>query len=121
MKIRAKSVAVVVKDRKKSAKWYRDVLGFEILDNDKEHWTVVGRPKGGMQIHLCEYREGRGPIGSETDTGIQLTVDGDLEKVAQKLEKRGVTFEEPPTERPWGWISKIRDPDGNILWLVPEE
>ncbi len=122
MKIRATSVAVVVRDRKKSAKWYRDMLGFELLANEKEHWTVIGHPKRGLQIHLCEYHDGKkGPTEEQADTGILLTVDGNFEKATGKLAKRGIEFEMPPKEMPWGWISKIRDPDGNVLWLVPEE
>ncbi len=121
MKIRPVSVAVVVKDRKKSARWYQEKLGFKQLADDDEHWTVVGYPKKGMQLHLCEAEDGQGPSKAETDTGILLTVDSDFAKAAAKLQKRGVAFAQPPTERPWGWVSKIRDPDGNVLWLVPEE
>jgi uncharacterized glyoxalase superfamily protein PhnB len=120
MKIRPVSVAVVVKDRKASAKWYQEKLGFKILANDPEHWTVVGHPKGGMRLHLCEYREGKGPTAAEADQGILLQVDKPLPKVYEKLAKRGVEFEMEPKESPWGWMSKIRDPDGNILWLEPE-
>jgi len=120
MKIRPVSVALVVKDRKASAKWYHDKLGFKVLANEPEHWTVVGPPKGGMQLHLCEYREGKGPTASEADQGIQLVVDKPLPKAHAKLVKKGVEFAMEPKELPWGWVSKIRDPDGNILWLVPE-
>ena len=119
MKIRAVSAAVAVKDRKKAAKWYRDKLGLKILEAGEEHWTVVGHPRKGMQIHLCEDPDG--PSKADRETGILLTVDGPLPKAAAKLAKRGVEFAEPPEERPWGWASKIRDPDGNVLSLYPDE
>jgi len=119
MKIRPDSVAVVVKDRKRSAKWYKEALGLKVLEDDGEHWTVVGRGRSGMRIHLCEQDGGRKPDATEADTGIQLVVDKPLPKVAKQLRKAGVSFEQEPEEMPWGWVSKIRDPDGNILWLVP--
>ena len=120
MKIRPVSVAVVVKDRKRAAKWYKEKLGFKVLAEEPEHWTVVGRPRG-MQIHLCESEDGAKPDATERDTGIQLVVDKSMAKAAKALRKAGVAFEEEPTETPWGWTSKIRDLDGNILWLAPAE
>jgi predicted enzyme related to lactoylglutathione lyase len=121
MKIRPVSVAVVVKDRKASAKWFKEKLGLKVLADEGEHWTVVGAPKGGMQLHLCEFRDGKGPTAAEADAGIMLTVDKDLKKAHQKLAKKGVEFEMEPTERPWGWEAKIRDPDGNIFWLMADD
>jgi predicted enzyme related to lactoylglutathione lyase len=120
MKIRPVSVAVVVKNRKASAKWYKEKLGFKVLADEKEHWTVVGGPKGGMHLHLCEYREGKGPTSSETDQGIMLVVDKDLKKAHAKLVAKGVEFESDPKETPCGWTARIKDPDGNIFWLAPE-
>lgn len=121
MKIRPVSAAIVVKDRKRAAKWYKEKLGLKVLEDDEEHWTVVGRARSGMRIHLCEYEGGRKPDATEADTGIMLVVDKPLPKVYKALVKAGVEFESEPQEAPWGWTSKIRDPDGNILWLVPEE
>ena len=119
MKIRPVSVAVVVKDRKRSAKWYKEKLGLKILEDEGEHWTVVGRPRSGLRIHLCEYDGGRKPDATEADTGIALVVDRPLPKVYKALVKAGVEFETPPKEEAWGWVSRIRDPDGNLLWLFP--
>jgi catechol 2,3-dioxygenase-like lactoylglutathione lyase family enzyme len=48
------SVAILVNDGKKSAKWYHDKLGFEIV-GDEGH-TIFVRPKGSqaLLLHLCE-------------------------------------------------------------------
>lgn len=119
MKIRPVSVAVVVKDRNRAAKWYRQKLGLKVLADDGEHWVVVGRGRSGMRLHLCEADGGRKPEAAEADTGILLEVDRPLPKVAKALKKAGVEFEAEPEETPWGWSAKIRDPDGNILWLQP--
>jgi len=120
MKLRPTSVAVVVKDRKRAAKWYKEKLGLKVLADDGEHWTVVGRPKTGLQLHLCETDGRRGPNEEEADTGILLVVDRSIPKAFKTLSKRGVDFEMEPKETPWGWSAKIRDPDGNVLWLQEE-
>ncbi|MEC8821937.1 MAG: VOC family protein, partial [Pseudomonadota bacterium] len=40
--------------------------------------------------------------------------------VYQALITKGVTFEMPPTEQPWGGILALfKDPDGNIFYLDP--
>jgi len=48
---RIRSVAVVVSDEKKAKEWYRDRLGFEVQD-DMEHWVVVGPPVR-RQVSTC--------------------------------------------------------------------
>lgn len=52
---RIRSVAVVVSDEKKAKEWYRDRLGFEVQD-DMEHWVVVG-PPGADRYPLVQRRD----------------------------------------------------------------
>jgi|HubBroStandDraft_4_1064222.scaffolds.fasta_scaffold275546_1 predicted enzyme related to lactoylglutathione lyase len=115
------TVAVVVKDRRRAAKWYQQKLGFQIVFDDKEHWMQVGDRKTGTGIHLCEARGKKGPNRSDRDTGIQITIKGDFERQAVALKKKGVTFTFGPKELPWGWVAKFLDMDGNELWLAPFE
>lgn len=121
MPIRGYSVAVVVSDRKKSAAWYVNKLGFRRYDTDEEHWITVGDREGGFRLHLCELRKtGTRPKASEVgNTGILLTTNEPLPRAYARLKRKGVDFSEPPVERPWGWVSKFLDPDGNEFWLVP--
>ena len=47
------SVAILVNDARRSAEWYRDKLGFEIVG--MEGHAVFVKPKGSPSlIHLCE-------------------------------------------------------------------
>ncbi|MGA7924071.1 MAG: VOC family protein [Thermoplasmata archaeon] len=120
MSIRVHSVAVVVRDRKKAAKWYSETLGFKVIDDDDEHWTTVGQPRRGAVLHLCEM--GPHPKASEFgNTGILIVTNEALPRVYQRWKKQGVKFSEPPKKFPWGWRAKFLDPDGNELWLIPEE
>jgi lactoylglutathione lyase len=108
------SVAVMVSDRKKAAQWYKEKLGFEVKEEAQEHWTVVGPPDWKSGLHLCEGDLEPG------NTGILLQPD-DFDKTVQELKKNGVEFAEEPKKESWGTYAMIKDPDGNVFWLMPRE
>jgi len=115
-------VAVVVSDRKKSAKWYVDSLGFRVFDDDPEHWTTVGDRSRRFLLHLCEVdgRTGKKPAKSDVgNTGILLVTDEPFARTCARLKRRRVRFSMPPKKLPWGWLAKFLDPDGNEFWLMP--
>lgn len=113
------SVAVIVKDRKKAVRWYREKLGMDVLDQH-EHWVTVGSKKGGLRLHLCQTTE-YDPKGKlePGNTGILLRVPGDLEKAYRELKRKGVKFTHPPEKMPWGWLCLLTDPDENEFSLMP--
>jgi catechol 2,3-dioxygenase-like lactoylglutathione lyase family enzyme len=121
MAMRPVSVAVAVRDRKKAAKWYRERLGFRVFDDDPEHWTTVGDRSGKFLLHLCEVSgHGKKPPRSELgNTGILLEITGSFARTCAQLKRQRVRFSLPPKKYPWGWVAKIRDPDGNEFWLQP--
>ena len=42
----------------------------------------------------------------------------DLDASVAKLQKRGILFDEPPTDKPWLWReARLSDPDGNRIIL----
>ncbi len=129
MQVGMGSVAVLVTDADKSSRWYRDVLGFEVVE-DKGHAVFV-RPQGSQAlIHLCEKCdawEGDHPGGR---TGIWLScgevtydrVSGttvpasrpeEVERAYMDLKSKGVEFSEGLTTTSWGKYAILRDPDGN--------
>jgi len=107
------SFAVVVRDEKKSAKWFREKLGFEVRSRHG-HWVTVA-PKGsrGPVLHLCKTK----PL-ERGNTGIAfLTVN--LQKEYERLSKNGVKFTCKPRDDGWGMYSMFKDIDGNVYWLMP--
>ncbi len=122
MAMRAVSVAVAVSDRKAAAKWYTDVLGFHVVDDDPEHWTTIAGPRSRFLIHLCEVAgAGKKPPKSELgNTGILLFTDEPFARACARLKRRKVKFSMRPRKLPWGWVAKFLDPDGNEYWLQPE-
>lgn len=105
------SVAVVVRDEKKAANWYKTKLGFEIKSNS-EHWVTVA-PKGarGQLIHLCKTK----PL-EKGNTGISFDTDN-LEKTCRELSRKGVKFTVKPRDDGWGPYAMFSDLDGNVFWL----
>jgi predicted enzyme related to lactoylglutathione lyase len=103
------STAVMVRDAKKSAKWYKQKLGFNASVD--EYWTTVW-PKGATsKLHLCEGKLEPG------NTGIGIYCD-DVKKVASQLKERGVEFSKNPKDEGWGMYAMFKDPDGNEFWLL---
>jgi predicted enzyme related to lactoylglutathione lyase len=103
------SVAVMVSDGKKAAKWYKEKLGFNVSTED-EHW-VTAWPKGvNWRLHLCEGKLEPG------NTGVGFYAE-DLKKTVAELKKKGVKFSTDYTKTEWSEISMFDDPDGNTFWL----
>jgi len=127
----AGSVAILVEDASKSAKWYRDMLGFEIVENNGH--TVFVRPKESqLLLHLCgkcdawgaDLPGGRtgvwlhcGKVSMKKDeaTGVVTPASDphEVEKTYHELKAKGVKFSEGLTSTSWGKYAILRDLDGN--------
>jgi catechol-2,3-dioxygenase len=120
LKISVATLGILVSDKNKAKEWYHEKLGMEVLKEDG-HWVTVGRRGRGAELHLCQANELEPKLNLEPGLqGINLVTDANLNEVYQILTQRGVEFERPPLKTRWGWGSSIRDPDGNILYLVHE-
>jgi lactoylglutathione lyase len=125
------SVAVLVNDAKKSAEWYRDKLGFEIIENE-EH-TVFVQPKGSrFLLHLCgkcgswENDRPGGRTGiwlhcgditmrKDKESGLLIPASDpdEVERTYTELKRKGVEFSETLTSTSWGRYAILKDLDGN--------
>ncbi|HUI00006.1 MAG TPA: VOC family protein [Nitrososphaerales archaeon] len=126
------SVAVLVNDADKAARWYRDKLGFEIVEN-KGHAVWV-RPKGTTTplLHLCERCDDWGDDKPGGRTGIWLASGKvrlrrdkksgrilpssnprAVERTYKELKRKGVEFSQELTKTSWGKMAILRDLDGN--------
>jgi catechol 2,3-dioxygenase-like lactoylglutathione lyase family enzyme len=103
------SVAVVVSDPKKSAKWYRAKLG--LATSVEGHWVTVWQKGTTWKIHLCEGKPEPG------NTGIAFYTDN-VEKLVASLKKKDVKFSVDYTKTDWGENAQFDDPDGNVFWLI---
>jgi len=112
--MRLSTIALVVSDGKKSAKWYQEKLGMEIRDH-QGHWITVALKKENVAFHLCSGFYDLEP----GNTGISFTTK-DIKKEEQALRDLGVAFVTPTTTEDWGTYAVFKDPDGNEFWLVEE-
>ena len=102
-----------------SLKFYRDVLGFEVLEEFAAPFGVVYarlRPPSGQStiaLHRIEP-------GKEFQPGaIRLYFEVPrLTAFCNRLTKRGVVFSKMPAVMPWGWThAYLNDPDGHEVSL----
>jgi catechol 2,3-dioxygenase-like lactoylglutathione lyase family enzyme len=106
------SVAVMVSDAKRSARWFKESLGFQTSADG--HW-VLAWPRGSTaKVHLCEGKPEPG------NSGIAFYTKG-LAAYVKKLKAKGVKFSKELTERDWGTYAMVEDEDGNQYWLIDGE
>ncbi|MEK6851058.1 MAG: VOC family protein, partial [Candidatus Thermoplasmatota archaeon] len=105
------TVAVVVRDEKKAAKWYREKLGMRLVDK-WDHWHTVATRGGDVKIHLCPDSK-----PEKGNTGI-LFWTKDCRKEEAALRKKGVKITTPATKEDWGTYLMFADPDGNEFWVM---
>jgi len=120
------TVAVVVSDREKAIRWYRDVLGLRVAyigpfepntapsiqgSPDKPgHWIELGPGRPLTRIQLCQLSDSRKEPGP---TGITFLTD-DIHAEYDRLKGKDVRFLYAPRNMEWGeWLCEFANPDGN--------
>ena len=110
------TIALSVKDRHASAKWYGDKLGFELIYHaDEVGWSEVATNTAGVTIGMGEH--------TEPAPGNCVPVFGiaDLDAARAKLEQANVKFD-GPTDVVEGMVktATFYDPDGNAMMLAQD-
>lgn len=110
------SVAVLVRDAKKAAEWYRQTLGLEVTIQG--HWVAAKFPRSEVAIHLCGENKDWEDDRPGGQTGIFIKSD-DKEKTYKELKSKGVEFDVDLTDAPWGGgkYAIFKDLDGNKFWM----
>jgi AraC-like DNA-binding protein/catechol 2,3-dioxygenase-like lactoylglutathione lyase family enzyme len=114
MKTRIGFALLGVTDLERSIAFYRDALGWPLVDrNPAEQYARLDA--GGIGVKLLGGHE---PTVLEHPV-LEVVVD-DLEAAYAELSSKGVEFPMPPTLMPWGGtLARFRDPDGHIFYLTP--
>ena len=110
------TIAISVKDRHKSAEWYKDMLGFELLYHaDEVGWSEVSTMTEGVTLGLGEQ--------AEPSPGNSVPVFGiaDIVSARAALEAANVKFDgETMTVEGMVSTATFFDPDGNALMLAQD-
>ena len=122
------STAVAVTDRGRATAWYRDVLGFLVLEEDAESGFVqLGLARGSTGLTLVAPRREWGEsLYTETvrrigvPTGVNLRTDS-VRALELRLRNAGVRITQGATAEPWGrTVIRFLDPDGNEFLAFEE-
>jgi len=110
---------IYVKDVSRALGFYRDMLGFKLIEDFKfENQPVYARLRapggdGTIALHMA------GPGAPMASDGVRLYFEvGDVDDFCQKLQKRGFYINQMPRMMPWGWRhAYLNDPDGHEISL----
>jgi glyoxylase I family protein len=122
----AHHVAFTVTDADRSAAWYQDLFGMQLLlqaEDEGVRIRILAHPASEWIMGLREHPDQPGGPFDERRTGLDhlaftVTSRGELEAWEQELERRGITYS-PIRESPIGTVIAFRDPDDIQLelWL----
>lgn len=114
---------VIVSDQDRAIDFYVNRLGWVKRDDSSYgnggRWVVVVPPggEGGISILLPSGVERPGAKAGGS-TGISLVTD-DIEALYSDLSAKGVRFQGPPEQMPWGQkAATFFDPDGNGYFVA---
>jgi len=110
------TLAISVRDRHASAKWYGEMLGFEPLYHaDDVGWSELRTMTEGVTLGLGEQSE---PSPGNT---VPVFGVGDIATARDGLEKAGVKFDgETIVVEGMVKTATFYDPDGNALMLAED-
>jgi len=113
-----KFVSIPVHDQNRALDFYTEKLGFTIITdqpfNDKQRWIELRIPKAETRVVLFTPEGHESRVGAFT--GISFSCD-DIGKTYADYKARGVAFEGPPKEQPWGTFAIFKDTEGNSFVL----
>ena len=111
-------VAFTVRDADRSAKWYQDLLGMQVVlkaDEDAVRFRVLACPRSGWVLGVRQYLGREEGAFDEFRTGLDhfafaVSSRAELEGWEQRLRELGIRFT-PIAETPIGSVIVFRDPD----------
>jgi len=112
-------IAIAISDLKQSVKFYRDVLGLELLFEVPTGLAFFNG--GGTRLMLTTLQ---GKEDDHNTSAIYYKVS-DIKGVMELLKNKGVVFEREPQfaakmEDHDLWIGFLRDPDNNLVGIMSE-
>ena len=115
MEIRIGEINIVCTDAERSLRFYRDILGFEVLGEDAGCWHLACGDAKFLLIPVAADARRPPKYCSEPCFSIDVVVS-DLRQARKHFESEGVELDKdyPPNEERFF----IRDPDGLVLEVI---
>jgi catechol 2,3-dioxygenase-like lactoylglutathione lyase family enzyme len=117
MIVHVKFVSIPTTDQDRALAFYTEKLGFKLVTDqpfdDKQRWIELRVGNAETRVVLFRIDKGASP-GSPFNGALACD---NVQKTYDELTARGVAFDSPPQEQPWGTFAIMRDPDGNQFVL----
>lgn len=129
---RLSHATIYVLDQERAKQFYTTKLGFEIRTDQTMgtfRWLTVG-PKGQPDLELVLMPVTQSPHMDEATCatfraliekgalGVGVLETADCKATYEELKAKGVTFQGPPAERPYGIEAMLQDDSGNWFSMV---
>ncbi|PYE29371.1 catechol 2,3-dioxygenase-like lactoylglutathione lyase family enzyme [Rhizobium sp. PP-F2F-G20b] len=120
------SITLVVPDYDDAIAFYRDSLGFELLEDldmgDGKRWVVL-QPRGARETALliakADGAAQAAAIGNQTGGRVAFFLHtDDFARDHAAMLAKGVAFREAPRHEPYGTVAVFADPFGNLWDLL---
>jgi catechol 2,3-dioxygenase-like lactoylglutathione lyase family enzyme len=108
-------INIVCTDAERSLRFYRDILGFDVLGEEAGCWHLGCGEAKFLLLPFAEVSRRPAKYCSEPCFSVDLVVS-DLQKTKEYLESKGVEIDKdyPPNEERFF----VRDPDGLVLEVI---
>lgn len=119
-------ISLVVRDYDEAIKFYVETLGFTLVADEYQpeqdkRWVVVRPDGGGCSIVLGRATDEAQAafIGNQAGGRVMLFLEtDDFWRDFRLYTDRGVEFERPPAEQPYGTVAVFKDLYGNLWDLI---
>lgn len=118
-----KFISIPVRDQDRSLAFYTDQLGFKVATDqpfdDQQRWIELKIPGAETLVVLFHMGpEWDGLIGKSMNFAFATD---NVVRTYDELVAKGVVFEGPPQQMPWGTFAVLRDPDGTKIVLSSQQ
>lgn len=116
------SNSLTVDDIQESLRWYRDVLGFQVvqtMEHEGELRAVMLRAgDAGLLINQDDGAKGWDRTKGE-GFSLHFTTNQDVDQIAAGIRERGGELVSGPEDKPWGArVFELQDPTGYKLFVT---
>ncbi|HEX3079408.1 MAG TPA: VOC family protein [Puia sp.] len=119
-------IALVVKDYDEAIEFYREKLGFSLVEDtilsETKRWVII-RPPGSGECSLLLAKaakpEQERVVGNQTGGRVFLFLFTDnFERDYEAMLKKGIHFVRPPAKEEYGTVAVFEDLYGNLWDLI---